>query len=226
MLEEPSCEVFPLAVLQACPTAFLANFSPNLHVVAPCLEHVSLPSWCTLLYPSRRDVHRNPSSCRAIFHGQILRLLDPVKFRPESFRRHGQRERSCLRELHHLSLVRFPVFERCLLVAFHVKPFKQPSSVSHQPRPHVHGGCHFDRETCFQLEPQASNLTFHSVLCSPNCTDALTAESWCCLNLEMDSICACPQRDLARQEPLRGFRINLLNCFRIRHPFDNRSAHR
>ena len=61
---------------------------------------------------------------------------------------HGHTEQSCLRELHHLSLVRFPetILQRRLLVAFHVISFKQPSSVSHQPRPDVHGGCHFYRE--------------------------------------------------------------------------------
>ena len=40
---------------------------------------------------------------------------------------------------------------------------------------------------CFQLEPQAANLTFHCDLCSSNCTDALTAGSWCCLNFELDA---------------------------------------
>ena len=73
-----SCEVFPLGVLQAYPTAFLANFSPNQHVFALNLELVSLSSWCTLLYPSQRDVHRIPWSSRAICHGPILRLHDTV----------------------------------------------------------------------------------------------------------------------------------------------------
>ena len=40
------------------------------------------------------------------------------------------------------------------------------------------------------------DLTFHCVLCSPKCTDALTAESWYCLNLELNSICTCPQARL------------------------------
>ena len=57
-------------------------------------------------------------------------------------------------------------------------------------------GGHFDRETCLQLEPQASNMTFHCVLCSPNCTNALPAESWCCLNLELNSTCTCPRRNV------------------------------
>ena len=92
----------------------------------------------------------------------------------------------------------------------HVVLVKQPSSVSHQPRPHVHGGCHFHRETCFQLEMQASNLTFHCVLCSPNRTDVLTAESWCCLILELSSICAGSHRDLVCQQLQRGFWIDLL----------------
>ena len=87
-------------------------------------------------------------------------------------------------------------------------------------------GCHFDRETCVQLEPQASNLTFHYVWCSPNCTDALTAEFLCCLNLELDSICACPECDLVCQQLQRGFWINFQNCFRTRHPLDECSAHR
>ena len=136
-----------------------------------------------------------------------------------STRKHGYTEQCCLRELHHLSLVRFPtaIFERCLLVAFHVIPPKQPSNMSHQPRPHVHGGCHFDRETCFQLETQASNLTFHCVLCSPNCTYALTAESWCCLNFELDSVCACSHCNLVCQQLQCGFWIDLQNSELLTH---------
>ena len=80
----------------------------------------------------------------------------------------GDAEQCCLRKHHHPTLVRFPetVFERCLLVACHVVPFKQPSSVSYQPRPHIHGGSHFQRETSFQLKTQALNLTFHCVMSS------------------------------------------------------------
>ena len=131
-------------------------------------------------------------------------------------------------KLHHLSFVRFPkaIFKRCLLVALHVIHFKQPSIVSHQPRPHIHGGRHFDRESCFQLETQASNLTFHSVVCSPNCTIALAAESWSCLNFELNSVCACSHCDLVCQLSQRWFWINFQNCFRVRHPFDECSAHR
>ena len=50
---------------QAYPTGFLANFSPCQHVVALFQELASLSSWCTLLYPSRRDVHRIRWSCQA-----------------------------------------------------------------------------------------------------------------------------------------------------------------
>ena len=60
----------------------------------------------------------------------------------------------------------------------------------------------------------------------PNFTNALTAESWCRLNLWLNSICACSLRDLVCQQLQRGFWINLQNCFRIRHPFDECSAHR
>ena len=111
-----------------------------------------------------------------------------------STRGHGHTEQCCLRELHYHSLVRFPnaILKRCLLVTFHVLRFKQPSSVSHQPRAPVHGGCHFDRESCFQIETQASNQTFHSVFCSPNCQHS---QNW--------------------------FWMNFRNCFRVRHPFDN-----
>ena len=51
----------------------------------------------------------------------------------------------------------------CSEVDFHVVPFKQPYCVSHQPRPHVHGGCHFQRGTCFQLEIE-SDLPLRLVL--------------------------------------------------------------
>ena len=130
VLGELSCEVFPLGVLQGCPPAFLADFSPNQHVVALCLELASPSSWCTLLYPSLLPGHVPRTTLASARPCQIsLRTLP----------------QSRLRELHHLSLVRCPetIFERCLLVAFHVIPNKQPSSVSHQPRHHVHGGCHF-----------------------------------------------------------------------------------
>ena len=82
VLEELCCEVFPLGVLQACPTAFLAHSSLNLHVFAPCLELVSPSSGCTLLYPLRRDVHRIPWSCRAISHGHILASASPCLIPP------------------------------------------------------------------------------------------------------------------------------------------------
>ena len=61
------------------PRRSLTNFSPDQHVVALFLELVSLSSSCTLLCPSRRDVHRSPPSCQDMSHGQILRLLGPAE---------------------------------------------------------------------------------------------------------------------------------------------------
>ena len=52
---ELSWEVFPLGVLEVCPTEFPASFSPSLHVFALSLELVSLS--CALPTRSRRDVH-------------------------------------------------------------------------------------------------------------------------------------------------------------------------
>ena len=195
VLEEPSCGVFPLGVLQAC-----------LHGV-PCKLFTTPARFCSVsgtrftvfvVYTPVSGAKRCSSDSvvlPAILHGRISRLLGPALFRLESLHWETRLHGTVLPLRTSSLLVRFPetILKRRLLVAFHVVPCKQPSSVSHQPRPHVHGGCHFCRGTFFQLETQASNLTFHCVLCSPNCTDALTAESWCCLNLELNSICACSQ---------------------------------
>ena len=73
-------------------------------------------------------------------------------------------------------------------------------------------------QTRFQLETRASNLTFH-------CATAL-AESWCHLDLELNSICARFHCDLVRQRPQRRFWINFQDCFRTRQPLDECCTHR
>ena len=212
--EELSCEVFPLGVLQVCPTEFPASFSTNLHVSA-----VSGTRFTVLVVYTPVSVAKRCSS-------------DSVVLPSHTPRTSLASARPCLIPSRILPLGNTATRNRAGSANFITspwygfpKPFKQPSSVSHQPRPHVHGGCHFNRETCFQLETQASNLTFHCVLCSPNCTDALTAESWCCLNLELNSICACSHRDLVSQQLQRGFWVDLQNCFRTRHPLLTNAAH-
>ena len=62
LLEELSCEVFPLGVLQVCPTEFPASFSLSLRVLALTLELVSLSLSCTLPTRSQSDVHQRPWS--------------------------------------------------------------------------------------------------------------------------------------------------------------------
>ena len=125
-----SCKPVPLRSLQ------------TFHQISK--ELVSLSSWRTLLYPSRSIGFRGLAKPYATEKSCACSSLPDFASNP-STGRHGRPEQSCLRELHHLSLVRFPetIFERFFLVAFHVIPFKQPSCVSHQPRPHVRGGCHF-----------------------------------------------------------------------------------
>ena len=152
VLEELSCEVFQLAVLPACPMAFLAKFRPNQHVVALCLELASQSSWCTILCPSRRDVHLIPWSCQAICHSQsrVCSTLPDFTSNPPTWR-HGLPEQNCLRELHHLSLVRFPetIFPRCLFVAFHVIPGNYPACLTN------HG--HTSMASVTSIERRVSN---------------------------------------------------------------------
>ena len=104
-----------------------------------------------------------------------------------SSRRHGYTEKSCFRELQDFNLVRFPktIFERCLLVSFHMVPFKQPSCVLNNPWPNIQGGRYLCRETCFELKSQAPDSSFHRILCSSHCTDALAAESRCCFGFQL-----------------------------------------
>ena len=109
---------------------------------------------------------------------------------------------------------------------FFLLPFACCFSSNHPACLTNHGHTSMACVTSIESETLASNLTFHCVLCSPNCTDALTAESWCCLNLELNSVRASPHCDLVCQQLQRGFWINLRSCFRIRHPFDECSAHR
>ena len=143
-------------ILQACSRVFPDTSSPSHLVVVLHLAPASPSKSCTHL---RLSLPSNIS----------LTNLASARPCPEftlhlSAERRGQAEVSCLRELHNLSLDRLPeaILKRRLLLAFHVVPFEQPPCVSYQPRPYVCGGCHRHRETCFQLEPQAPDLTIHT----------------------------------------------------------------
>ena len=123
-----------------------------------------------------------------ICYGHILRLLDPSLFRFEPFHWEtrptgtelpprtsspllGTVSRNNLQTLSSCCLSR-NAFQATIL---RVSPTTATRAWRVSPR----------SRDVFQLEPQASNQTFHCVLCSSNCTDALTTESWCCFNLEL-----------------------------------------
>ena len=156
-----------------------ASFSPNLHVSALSLELVSMSLSCTLPTRARRDVHQIlclPEPCPRTNLASARPCLTASRIFPLG---DTASRNCCLRKLHHLTLIWFPeaILKCCLLVGFHVVPFKQPSCVSHHPRPYIHGWTHFQRETLFQLDTQASNLIFHCILCSPRlrqCCDCRT----------------------------------------------------
>ena len=103
---------------------------------------------------------------------------------------------------------------------------KRTASVSHQPRPCGHGGVHRYGETTFQFEPQTPHLSFYSVLRSSNRTDALAAEPWRRLNLELNAVRTCPLWDPVCQYIQRNLGGHLHDCLHIGHPFDERSAER
>ena len=155
LLGELSGGVFPLGVLQACPKVPCKLFTKSARV---CSVFNSLH--CPRGVHScicREEVFIGFRGLAKPYSTDKSRVCSTV---PDSVSnlstgRHGHTEQSCLRELHHLLSSNHPA---CLTN-------------------HGHGGCHFYRETCFQLETQTSNLTFHYVLCSPICTDALSAES-------------------------------------------------
>ena len=126
--EELSCEVFPLGVLQACSTEFLCKpFTKSTRfcsVSGTRFTPISFAKRCSsdsVVLPSHAPWTNLASAPPCLIPSRIF-----------STRGHVYTEQSYLRELHHLLLVRFPktIFERCLLVAFYVAPFQQPSSVS------------------------------------------------------------------------------------------------
>ena len=109
----------------------------------------------------------------------------------------------------------------CFLVGVHVV-FFQASSVSHHPQPHIHGWNHFQRETRFQFETQASNLTVASCVR----TNALIAEFWDHFDHELNSFCIWSHCNLHRQRFQRNFWINFQDCFHIRNGLDECCTHR
>ena len=95
-------------------------------------------------------------------------------------------------------------------------PFTWYLSSNHPACRTSHGqvsmGCVFCRETCFEFESQAPDLSFHS---TASCArpDALAAASRCCFDLQLDVFCAGSQRDLVSQCLQRWFGIHLRTAF-------------
>ena len=118
------------------------------------------------------------------------------------------------------------ILEGYLLASFLVVSLEQPPRVSHQPRPCGHGGVHRHGETSFQFEPQTPDLSTYSVLRSSHRTDALAAEPWRRLNLELNAVRNCPQWDPVCQRIQRRLGGHLHDCLHMGHPFDERSAER
>ena len=79
LLEELSCEVFPLGVLQACSTQFVATpFTKSARFCSVSGTRFTVLVVYSLPTRSQRDVHRNPWSCPAKLHGKISHLLEPA----------------------------------------------------------------------------------------------------------------------------------------------------
>ena len=111
---------------------------------------------------------------------------------------HGHSEQCCLVKLHHLTLTRFPetIFKRCLLVDFHVvrgtlQATIQRVSPCTATYPWLES---LPTRDAFPTRDESieSDLPLHLV--PYNCANALTAEFWGCLDLELNSICTCSLR--------------------------------
>ena len=218
-------EVAPPVAPRACPRARPATLPPN-HSACCSVSGTravntpsSVPKGCaseSTLLPSHVP-RTNLTSARPSL--MSLRTF-PVETWP-----HGRRLPPQTQDL---TVENLPeaILEGRLLASFHVVSLGQPPRVSHQPRPCGHGGVHRHGETSFQFEPQTPDLSIYSILRSSHRADALAAEPWRRLNLELKAVRTCPQRDPVCQCVQRRLGGHLHDCLHMGHPFDERSAER
>ena len=120
------------------------------------------------------------------------------------------------------NFITFPWYgfpKQCLRVANHVKTCKQPSSVSHQPCPHVLGTCHFHRETWFFLWMTAHVQSNYTKECA-NSTKKFNTET--STNCQKNGFNKTRTRKRSQDRPLPWFKkqYQVVNAeFRfMRHP--------